>query len=72
MLDMNSTNKQYSNWEDTKSDTKSELSICPEPPYADRIELALEAWRQGQYKNPKISARYTAQVYRVANSTLSD
>ena len=72
MPDMNSAPNDDENWEDATSDVESTLSICLEPSYNDRIELALEAWKQGQHTAPKISTRYVAKVYRIAKSTLID
>ena len=76
MLDMNSNKTYDDNWEDTDSDANSDVdtehSICPEPSYIDRIELALQTWKQGQHENPKMSAQYAAKVYQIAKSTLTD
>jgi hypothetical protein len=42
---MNLAIKDDENWEDVEL----EISICLEPSYNDRIELALEAWKQDSY-----------------------
>ena len=42
--DSHSTKELAEGWEDVES----ELSICPEPDYDQRIDLAFNVWKQGQ------------------------
>jgi hypothetical protein len=72
MNSIDNTTKEREDWENAASDDKSELSICPEPSYADRIDLALDVWRQGQNQPKPLSARRLAKIFRISKSTLQD
>jgi hypothetical protein len=67
---MNSTNcstgEPVEDWEDVES----ELSICPEPDYEERIGLAFDAWRQGQSQPKPPSGRSLAKLFRISKTTL--
>ena len=67
---MNRTEETPKDWEDVESEAKSELSICPEPDYHERIDLAFNAWKQGQSQPKPPSTRSLAKLFQISKTTL--
>ena len=72
MAEMSSDSRSIKELAEDWEDVEPELSICPEPDYKQRIDLAFNAWKQGRSQPKPPSARSLAKLFRISKTTLQD